>query len=194
VNPFHERPYMTGIVAVADQNGNVPPVTKEQLPFIGHLGVDSLPASAVVAVLPTVAPTDADKLEKWDIAGVADEVEPAVPGVGEVWVDTQFEAVPNQVGDRGVPKAGTITVVDAAGFEPEREVTGLDAEARRRWNNPDNMWADARLRTIYNGHWFGRWHKRSRARPATSSPPSTSGTRRRTPSRTRTSARRSSKS
>lgn len=154
------HPYMTGIVAVADGNGNVPPVTKEQLPFIGHLGLDSLPASAVVAVLPTVAPTDADKLEKWDIVGVADEVEPAVPGVGEVWVDTQFEAVANQVDDRGVPKAGTITVVDAAGFEPEREVTGLDAQARMRWNNPHNMWADARLRTIYNGHWFGRWHNK----------------------------------
>ena len=22
------------------------------------------------------------------------------------------------------------------------------------------MWADARLRTIYNGHWFGRWHNK----------------------------------
>src|SRR5262245_53293527 len=38
------HPYMTGVVAVPDGAGNVPPVTKEQLPFIGHLGVDSLPA------------------------------------------------------------------------------------------------------------------------------------------------------
>jgi plastocyanin len=28
------HPYMTGVVAVADENGDVPPVTKEQLPFI----------------------------------------------------------------------------------------------------------------------------------------------------------------
>jgi hypothetical protein len=50
--------------------------------------------------------------------------------------------------------------VDAAGFEVEHEVTGLDPQARGRWNNPHNMWADRLNRVVYNGHWFGRWHNK----------------------------------
>jgi len=154
------HPYMTGVVAVEDGEGDVPPVTAEQLPFIGHLGAASLPAGAVLGVLPTVAPTDAEKQAKWDIRSPAEASKPAVPGVGEVWVDTQFEAVAGQTDDRGVPKPGTISVVDAANWAVEREVTGLDPQARGRWNNPHNMWADTLNRTVYNGHWFGRWHNK----------------------------------
>ena len=154
------HPYMTGVVAVTDARGNVPPVTAAQLPFIGHLGAASLPAPTVLDVLPTVAPTAADKQRKWDIASAGDEREPGVPGVGEVWIDTQFEAVPGQTDDRSIPKPGTITVVDAASFDVEREVTGLDPQARFRWNNPHNMWTDTRHSVIYNGHWFGRWHNK----------------------------------
>lgn len=154
------HPYMTGVVAVTDAAGNVPPVTAQQLPFIGHLGVESLPAGTVLSVLPAIAATDAQKIQKWDIGSFEDEFRPAVPGVGEVWIDTQFEAVPNQVDDRGVPKPGTISVVDAATFAVEREVDGLDPQARGRWNNPHNMWTDTRHRVVYNGHWFGRWHNK----------------------------------
>jgi YVTN family beta-propeller protein len=154
------HPYMTGVVAVEDRNGNVPPVTDEQLPFIGHLGADSLPAGAVLGVLPTVAPTDAEKQQKWDIRTAADAFRPAIPGIGEIWVNTQFEAVAGQRDERGVPKPGTVTVVDGASFNVEREVTGLDPQARGRWNNPHNMWADTLNRTVYNGHWFGRWHNK----------------------------------
>jgi YVTN family beta-propeller protein len=152
------HPYMTGVVAVPDAAGAVPPVTAGQLPFVGHLGVDSLPAATVLSVLPAVAATDAQKQQKWDIGRVADEFRPAVAGVGEVWVDTQFEAVPGQTDDHGIAKPGTITIVDASTFRIEREVDGLDPQARRRWNNPHNMWTDTRQRIVYNGHWFGRWH------------------------------------
>jgi YVTN family beta-propeller protein len=154
------HPYMTGVVAVTDASGNIPPVTAQQLPFIGHLGVPSLPATTVLAVLPAVAPTDAEKQEKWDLGQTTPPFEPPVPGVGEVWVDTQFEAVARQTDDRGVAKPGTISVVDAATWNVEREVDGLDPQARFRWNNPHNMWADTLLRTVYNGHWFGRWHNK----------------------------------
>jgi YVTN family beta-propeller protein len=154
------HPYMTGVVAVTDAAGNVPPVTREQLPFIGHLGVESLPAETVLSVLPAIAATDAQKLQKWDIGSIADEFRPSVPGVGEVWIDTQFESVTGQTDERGVPKPGTITVVDAATFAVEREVDGLDPQARGRWNNPHNMWSDTRQRIVYNGHWFGRWHNK----------------------------------
>jgi YVTN family beta-propeller protein len=152
------HPYMNGVVIVGDQGLNTP-VTAEQLPFIGFLGVPSLPASAVLAVMPTIAPTDAEKTQKWDVSG-AGQLHPPVPGVGEVWIDTQFEAVPGQTDDHGVDKPGTITVVDASTYTVVDEVDGLDPQARFRWDNPHNMWSDPTLSIVYNGHWFGRWHNK----------------------------------
>ncbi|MBI4188180.1 MAG: hypothetical protein HY529_03125 [Chloroflexi bacterium] len=156
------HPYMTGVVAVKDAGGNIPPVTKEQLPFIGHLGVDSLDAGTVLSVLRSIAPTDADKQAKWNIFTAADEFKPAKAGVGEVWIDTQFERVPGQMDDRGDLKPGSITVVNVDKFTTtppftvEREINGLDPDAAGLWNNPHNMWANTALNTIYNGNWFGK--------------------------------------
>ena len=149
------HPYMTAVVAVADAQGLIPDVTAESLPFIGTLGVSSLPADTVLSVITTVAPTEDDKLAKWDILGPEDEFRPGVPGVGEVWVNTQFERVPGQTDDRGVTKPGTITVLDAESFTVEREIDGLAADGM--WNNPHNMWANFALDTIYNTNWFGKW-------------------------------------
>jgi len=151
------HPYMTGVVAVEDAAGNVPPVTSGALPFLSHLGAASLPAASVLSVLPMIAPTEAEKRQKWDIQAAADELVPQVPGIGEVWVDTQFEAVPGQTGEHGDEKPGSITVVDAASSRVEREINGLDPQAKGRWNNPHNMWADVREDTVYNANWFGRW-------------------------------------
>jgi DNA-binding beta-propeller fold protein YncE/plastocyanin len=154
---FHCKvhPYMTAVVGVKDGAGNVPDVTSAMLPFIGHLGVSSLPAATVLAVITTIAPTDADKLAKWDIFDSSAAVKPAISGVGEVWVDTQFEAVRNQRDVNGAIKPGTITVVDAATFNVEREINGK--RARGMWNNPHNMWANFTLSSVYNGNWFGQW-------------------------------------
>ena len=154
---FHCKihPYMTAVVAVRDAAGNIPDVTASMLPFIGHLGVNSLPASTVLSVITTIAPTDADKRAKWDILDSSAQVRPPIPGVGEVWVDTQFERVPNQRDQSGVLKPGTITVMDAATFTLEREVNGVQSGGM--WNNPHNMWANFPLDVIYNGNWFGKW-------------------------------------
>jgi YVTN family beta-propeller protein len=154
---FHCKvhPYMTAVVGVKDASGNIPDVTATMLPFIGHLGVSSLPATTVLSVITTIAPADADKRAKWNILDSRAEVRPATPGVGEVWINTQFERVPNQRDTTGVVKPGTITVVDAATFTVEREINGLGASGR--WNNPHNMWANFRLDAVYNGHWFGQW-------------------------------------
>ena len=105
------HPYMTAVVAVRDGNGNIPDVTAGALPFIGHLGADALPATTVLSVITTVAPTDKEKAAKWDILTDADQVIPPTPGVGEVWVNSQFERVPGQVDEHGVLKPGTITVL-----------------------------------------------------------------------------------
>src|SRR5215510_2627881 len=123
---FHCKihPYMTAVVAVRNAAGNIPDVTASMLPFIGHLGVNSLPATTVLSVITTIAPTDTEKRAKWDILDSSSLVTPAIPGVGEVWIDTQFERVPNQRDVSGVLKPGTITVVDAATFRIEREVNG----------------------------------------------------------------------
>jgi YVTN family beta-propeller protein len=150
------HPYMQGVVGATDRQGALPDVTAAQLPFIGHLGTDSLPAADVLSVLTSVAATDADKVAKWDLFGPGDRITPTVPGVGEVWVNAQFERVPGQADDHGVPKPGTITVVDAAGFTVEREITGRDPDAADGWNNPHNLWADERLATVYNANWFGK--------------------------------------
>jgi YVTN family beta-propeller protein len=149
------HPYMTAVVAVRDANGEIPEVSADSLPFIGHLGAASLPATTVLSVMTTVAPTDADKLLKWDIFGPADQFLPATPGVGEVWVNTQFEFVPAQADAGGVAKPGTITILDAATFALEREINGLTAGGM--WNNPHNMWANITLDTVYNTNWFGKW-------------------------------------
>jgi DNA-binding beta-propeller fold protein YncE len=162
---FHCKihPYMTAVVGVTDASGNIPDVTSAMLPFIGHMGVNSLPAETVLSVITTVAAIDADKLAKWDILDSSAQVIPSTPGVGEVWVDTQFERVPNQRDVNGALKPGTITVVDAATFRVEREINGRQAGGM--WNNPHNMWANFALDTVYNGNWFGQWiNKIDRAR------------------------------
>src|SRR5262245_8031244 len=148
------HPYMQGVVAVPDAGGNVPDVTAEQLPFIGHLGLESLDADTVVSVLTSVAPTDADKTAKWEIFDAGEGFAPQTPGVGEVWVNSQFETVPGQISE-GDQKPGSITVVDAASSSVEREINGLDPDAEG-WDNPHNMWADDSLSVVYNGNWFGQ--------------------------------------
>ena len=154
---FHCKihPYMTAVVGVRNAAGNIPDVTASMLPFIGHLGVNSLPATTVLSVITTIAPTDADKRAKWDILTSAAQRRPTIPGVGEVWIDTQFERVANQRDRTGVLKPGTITVLDAATFTLEREINGLQSGGM--WNNPHNMWANFPLNVVYNGNWFGKW-------------------------------------
>jgi hypothetical protein len=95
---FHCKvhPYITAVVGVKNAAGNIPDVTASMLPFIGHLGVNSLPATTVLSVITTIAPTDADKRAKWDILNSTAQVRPKIPGVGEVWVDTQFERWPTK--------------------------------------------------------------------------------------------------
>lgn len=149
------HPFMTAVVAVKDGAGNIADVTAASLPFVGYLGGAALPADRVIAALNTIAPTDADKAAKWDLRPAAAAFRPAVPGVGEIWVNTQFERVPGQTDKGGTAKPGTITVVDAASFSVEREINGLTAGGM--WNNPHNMWASFSMDTIYNTNWFGKW-------------------------------------
>ncbi|SEL00766.1 beta-propeller fold lactonase family protein [Nitrosovibrio tenuis] len=71
-------------------------------------------------------------------------IAPAIPGVGEVWVDTQFEKT------AGKTKPGTITVVDASTWKPARKI----ALPQINMNNPHNMWTNRDQSVVYQTQWF----------------------------------------
>lgn len=70
---------------------------------------------------------------------------PPTPGVGKVWVDTQFELT------SGKTKPGTATAVDASNWQVARKV----ALPQINMNNPHNMWTDRGQNLIYQTQWFG---------------------------------------
>jgi plastocyanin len=69
---------------------------------------------------------------------------PSTPGVGEVWVNTQFEKT------AGKYKPGTTTVVDATNWTVKRKV----ALPQINNNNPHNMWPSRDQSVIYQTQWF----------------------------------------
>jgi DNA-binding beta-propeller fold protein YncE len=75
-------------------------------------------------------------------------IPPAAPGVGQVWVDTQFEMM------SGKAKPGTATAVDAATFKVERKVGLPHINGGQGMNNPHNMWTDRDQTVIYQTQWF----------------------------------------
>ena len=73
-------------------------------------------------------------------------VDPVTSGVGEVWVDTQFELT------SGKDKPGTATALDVTTWKPTRKV----ALPEINMNNPHNMWTDRDQTVIYQTQWFDR--------------------------------------
>ena len=70
---------------------------------------------------------------------------PSVKGVGEVWIDTEYEKTAHKT------KPGTATAVDAASWK----VTKKFALPELDFNNPHNLWTDRDQKLIYNTEWFG---------------------------------------
>lgn len=66
---------------------------------------------------------------------------PSEPGVGEIWVDTQFEKVAGQ----NFP--GTITVIDAGTWQVKKVI------AHESFNNPHNLWHSYDGRYVYQTQW-----------------------------------------
>lgn len=75
---------------------------------------------------------------------LAKPVPPLLFGVGEVWVDTQFEKT------AGKSKPGTITVIDASNWTIKRKIAlpGINM------NNPHNMWPNHDQSVVYQTQWF----------------------------------------
>jgi DNA-binding beta-propeller fold protein YncE len=69
---------------------------------------------------------------------------PAVPGVGEVWIDTQFEQTAAKT------KPGTATAIDVENWTVSKKA----ALPELNMNNPHNMWTDKDQNLIYQTEWF----------------------------------------
>ena len=89
---------------------------------------------------PTAASPSAPYLKKLAAPSMAGQA----PGVGQVWVDTQFEMMSQKT------KPGTATAVDATTFKVVSKV-GLPSI---NMNNPHNMWTDRDQKVIYQTQWF----------------------------------------
>jgi DNA-binding beta-propeller fold protein YncE len=70
---------------------------------------------------------------------------PTATGVGEVWIDTEYELTAHKT------KPGAATAVDTSSWQ----VTKKFALPQVNLNNPHNMWTDRRQRLIYDTEWFG---------------------------------------
>lgn len=70
--------------------------------------------------------------------------DPAVSGVGEVWVDTQFELTKNK------DKPGTVTRIVTDTWDVTRKVALPEIDM----NNPHNMWTDRDQELVYQTQWF----------------------------------------
>ncbi len=71
---------------------------------------------------------------------------PATEGIGEIWVNTQFEGV------QGKTKPGTATQIDASNWKLKQKVKGIDIDM----NHPHNMWPDKTYSYIYQTEWFDK--------------------------------------
>jgi DNA-binding beta-propeller fold protein YncE len=69
---------------------------------------------------------------------------PAVPGVGEVWFDTQMERY------AGKTKSGAATMLNAETWTVDRKIAAPEINM----NNPHNMWTDKDEKYIYQTEWF----------------------------------------
>jgi DNA-binding beta-propeller fold protein YncE/plastocyanin len=69
---------------------------------------------------------------------------PAIPAVGEVWVNTQFELT------AGKDKPGTATALNGSDWLVRRKVALPGIEM----NNPHNMWTNRDQTLIYQTQWF----------------------------------------
>jgi YVTN family beta-propeller protein len=69
---------------------------------------------------------------------------PDTPGIGEVWVDTQFEETANKT------KPGTASAVNSTTWEVTKKV----ALPEINMNNAHNMWTDKDQNLIYATQWF----------------------------------------
>ena len=72
--------------------------------------------------------------------------DPTTSGIGEVWVNTQFEGI------KGKSKPGSATQIDASNWKIQKKVKGV----KTNMNHPHNMWPDKTYSYIYQTEWFDK--------------------------------------
>lgn len=72
------------------------------------------------------------------------EAAPEFDGIGEVWINTQFEKT------AGKSKYGSATAVDTSTWEVTKKI----ALPNQNMNHPHNMWTDTNQDVIYQTQWF----------------------------------------
>ena len=83
-------------------------------------------------------------LSALDISVPLSEATPQYAGIGEVWVNTQFEKTD------GKSKYGTSTAVDTSSWEVTKKISLPDINM----NHPHNMWTNTDQDVIYQTQWF----------------------------------------
>ena len=132
------KPAYPGVMVTAHVKGGGPATVNLDELLRGYFGEGG----------PTVANPSAPYLKT-----LLHPVAPATPGVGQVWVDTQFEMMHEK------NKPGTVTAVNATSWAVERKV-GLPNHGthhRDGMNNPHNMWTDKDQKVIYQTEWFDHY-------------------------------------
>lgn len=76
---------------------------------------------------------------------------PAIDGIGEVWVDTQYEISSG----KGPGYPSTTTVVDVEGTDKWKVARKIALPAQKM-NNAHNLWASHDQAQIYNTEWHGK--------------------------------------
>jgi len=99
----------------------------------------SLTGGAVAGLRAALAPYDGKPIDQ--------PTAPTTPGIGEVWVDTQYE----ESAGKGPAYPSTITLVDAATWKVKRKI----ALPNQKMNNGHNMWASHDQNEIYQTEWHG---------------------------------------
>ena len=102
-------------------------------------GADGIPANTTLNAVPLASALTGYFHEPKTLT--APSMPGSAKGVGQVWVDTQFEKTAKL-------KPGTATAVNATTWVVERKV-GLDT-----MNNPHNMWTNRDQTLIYQTNWF----------------------------------------
>ncbi|MBH0203159.1 MAG: beta-propeller fold lactonase family protein [Nitrospira sp.] len=90
-------------------------------------------------------------LQPFDGDTIPDVKKPTIDGIGEVWVDTQYEVSQT----KGAAYPSTVTVVDVEGAG-KWTVTRKIALPAQKMNNAHNLWASHDQKQIYNTEWHGK--------------------------------------
>ncbi len=118
---------------------------------VGHQYKPAYPPVPVVlgsgAAQVNVADLNAALQASFDGDVIQKQVRPKRKGIGEVWVDTQYELTEGK--EEWFP--GTMTVVSATDWKAKRKI----ALPEQKMNNGHNMWASHDQKQIYQTEWHG---------------------------------------